>query len=109
MSAFILTVVIGIVLIVIGITNTKGNISSLHSYHRSRVKPEDVLPFGRLVGIGTIICGVSVVIMGACSICALVFDKEIYTIIGTVIVIIGLAVGLTITFRAMIKYNKGIF
>ena len=109
MSAFILTIVIGIVLIVIGITNTKGNVSSLHSYHRSRVKPGDVLPFGRLVGIGTIICGVAIVIMGACSICAVVFDKEIYTIIGTVIMIIGLSVGLTITFRAMIKYNKGIF
>jgi hypothetical protein len=100
---------VGIILIVIGITNTKGNISSLHSYHRSRVTPENVLPFGRLVGLGTIIIGVSVIIMGILSVCSLALDKEIYILIGTVILIIGIIIGLIISFYAMIKYNKGIF
>ena len=109
MPAFILTIVVGIVLIVIGITNTKGNISSLHSYHRNRVQPEDVLPFGKQVGLGTIICGIAVIIMGGFSILAVAFSKEIFTVIGTAILIIGLIIGLIITFRAMIKYNKGIF
>ena len=109
MPAFILTIVVGIVLIVIGITNTKGNISSLHSYHRNRVQTEDVLPFGKQVGLGTIICGIAVIIMGGFSILADALDKEIFTVIGTAILIIGLIIGLIITFRAMIKYNKGIF
>lgn len=109
MTAFILTIAIGIVLIVIGITNTKGNISTLHSYHRNRVQPEDVLPFGKQVGLGTIICGIAVIIMGGFSILADALNKEIFAIIGTVILIIGLIIGLVITFRAMIKYNRGIF
>ena len=45
--------IIGAVLLVIGILNMKGNISTIHRYHRHRVKEEDVLPFGRLMGAGT--------------------------------------------------------
>ncbi|MBR6502675.1 MAG: hypothetical protein IKT42_04470 [Clostridia bacterium] len=109
MAAAILPIVIGIVIIILGIINYKGNITTLHSYHRSRVKPQDVLPFGRLVGVGTIIIGISIIIMGVLTLCSLILEKDIYTIIGTVFLIIGLVVGISITFYAMIKYNKGIF
>lgn len=109
MSGFIITILLGIMCIVLGIINFKGNISTLHSYHRNRVAPEDVLPFGRLVGIGTIIIGISVAAMGLLSVVAVTLNKEIYTIIGTVILILGLIVGCIISFGAMIKYNKGIF
>lgn len=109
MAAFIITIVIGAFIIVMGIINTKGNISTLHSYHRERVKPEDVLPFGRLVGIGTIIIGIAVMTMGVLSIFAVVLEKEIFTILGTVIMLVGIVIGCIISFYAMIKYNKGIF
>ena len=58
MPAFIVTALVGVVCIVLGISNMKGNISSL---------------------------------------------------IGTGILIAGIIVGLVISFKAMIKYNKGIF
>lgn len=109
MVGAIMPIIVGVVIIILGIINYKGNISTLHSYHRSRVAPEDVLPFGRLVGIGTIIIGISIIIMGALTLCSLIFGKDIYTIIGTVFLIIGLVVGMGITFYALIKYNKGIF
>jgi hypothetical protein len=57
MPAFVVTALVGIVCIVLGISNMKGNISSLHSYHRSRVSEEDRIPFGKKVGLGTIIIG----------------------------------------------------
>ena len=55
MGEFIIQIVIGLALIVVGIFNMKGNISLLHSYHRKRVKEEDVLPFGKRIGIGSVI------------------------------------------------------
>jgi hypothetical protein len=86
-----------------------GNISSLHSYHRHRVSEEDRLPFGRLVGIGMIIIGISISIFGVLSMIMVHTGKEIYTIVASVIMVIGLVVGLGLNFYAMIKYNKGIF
>ena len=61
-TMLITELIVGVILIVIGITNYRGNISSIHSYHRHRVKDEDVKPFGRLMGSGTIIIGVGVIV-----------------------------------------------
>lgn len=104
----ILTAVIGLICIILGVFNRKGNISSLHSYHRKRVSEEDRLPFGKMVGLGTIIVGIALILMSVFSFMATVLQKDFYLIIGTVILIIGLFVGLGISFYAMIKYNKGI-
>ena len=109
MFAFIVPILIGILCIVLGIINTTGNISSLHSYHRHRVSEEDRIPFGRMVGAGTIIIGAAIVVMGVLSTVGVIMNNEVYTLVGTGIMLVGLAVGIIITFRAMIKYNKGIF
>ena len=45
MPAFIVSALVGIVCIVLGVSNMKGNISSLHSYHRNRVSEEDRILF----------------------------------------------------------------
>ena len=109
MSGLIVTVLIGILVCVLGAVNMTGNISSLHSYHRKRVREEDKKPFGRLVGMGNIIMGASVAILGV-----LIYVWEqtqilAYAIAGGVIIAVGMIVGLGISFFAMIKYNKGIF
>ena len=88
------SIILGVILIVIGILNMKGNISTLHAYHRNRVKEEDKLPFGRMVGVGTIIVGVSLIASG---------------FLGETILIVGLVIGLIPIVVAMFKYNKGIF
>ena len=109
MPAFIVTALVGVVCIVLGISNMKGNISSLHSYHRSRVSEEDRIPFGRMVGLGTIIIGAATIVFSGLSAVTLYTDNEMFTLIGTGILIAGIIVGLVISFKAMIKYNKGIF
>ena len=42
MGEFIIQIIIGLALIVVGIFNMKGNISTIHSYHRKRIKEEDI-------------------------------------------------------------------
>ena len=96
MEEFIISLIIAITLIVIGVLNTRGNISTLHSYHRKRVSEENRLPFGRLVGLGTIIAGVAVMICGVLSLIAFYNNSQTLTIIGTVFLIIGNTVGLGI-------------
>ena len=105
----LLAIPIGIICIIIGCLNRRGNISSLHSYHRKRVTEENVLPFGRLVGLGTIIIGVAVVLCGILTAVSMFTDIAILATIGYIILGVGLVLGLVISFAAMIKYNKGIF
>ena len=65
MGETIFGICIGIAFVVIGILNRKGNISMMHSYHRKRVSEEDKIPFGKLVGNGTITIGLTLVVYGA--------------------------------------------
>ena len=109
MAGNIVTFLVGVVCIVLGISNMRGNISSLHSYHRSRVSEEDRIPFGKQVGLGTIIVGIGIIIFSVLSSVTLYTENDIFILVGTAVLIIGIILGLVISFRAMIKYNKGIF
>ena len=109
MDNFFVPGILGVILIVLGIMNMKGNISSLHWYHRQRVTEEDIKPFGKLVGLGTLIIGIALVISGILFWISEVTATELWLIIGCVITVVGIVVGLVLSFYAMIKYNKGIF
>ena len=100
MTEFIVQIVIGVFIIVVGILNTKGNISMLHSYHRKRVKEEDILPFGKKIGLGSIIIGLTIIVAGITDILSLN--------IANVIMVIGLVPGIIVMLYALLKYNKGI-
>ena len=108
MMEFIIPFIVGVVLIALGISNMRGNISSLHSYHRHRVSEEDRIPFGKQVGLGTVIIGVGI-IFSILSAITLYTENNIFVLIGTAVLIVGIIVGLVLSFKAMIKYNKGIF
>ena len=101
MTEFILQVVIGLFIIVVGVLNTKGHISLLHSYHRKRVKEEDVLPFGKKIGLGTIIVGCTVIIAG--------ISELFFSGITNIILVVGFVPGFSVMVYALLKYNKGIF
>ena len=109
MAGNIVTFLVGVVCIVLGISNMRGNISSLHSYHRSRVSEEDRIPFGKQVGLGTIIVGIGIIVFSVLSSVTLYTENDIFILVGTAVLMIGIILGLVISFRAMIKYNKGIF
>ena len=109
MIAQIPVLLIGILITVLGIINMTGNINTLHSYHRHRVKEEDKLPFGRMVGGGTLTVGAGVI---AFAVLMMIYDATsapALVPIATIVMLICIIVGLVITFGAMIKYNKGIF
>ena len=109
MAGNIVTFLVGVVCIVLGISNMRGNISSLHSYHRSRVSEEDRIPFGKQVGLGIIIVGIGIIVFSVLSSVTLYTENDIFILVGTAVLIIGIILGLVISFRAMIKYNKGVF
>ena len=105
----ITTALVGVIICVLGVTNMRGNISSLHWYHRQRVSKENVKPFGKLVGLGTLIVGISVLVFSLFFLIYTITNAEIYTIVGTIAMILGMTVGIVISFYAMKKYNGGIF
>lgn len=99
MVDFIVQIIIGLVLIIIGMFNLKGNVFLLHSYHRKRVKKEDIKFFGKKIGIGSIIIGFTIINAGVLSILNYV----------DIVLVIGFIVGFIIIFYSLFKYNKGIF
>ena len=102
-------IILGAFISILGFSNMKGNISSIHWYHRKRITEENRLPFGRMIGLGTLICGVSLVVFGCLSFVSEKTQIDIFTTLGSVVVSVGLVIGLALSLYAMIKYNKGIF
>lgn len=109
MKELLVPATVGAVIIILGVQNMKGNISSLHWYHRKRVTEEDRVPFGRKVGLGSIIVGSAVILKACFQFAAGKMSVPELDTVGTVILIAGLAAGLGLIFYAMMKYNKGIF
>ena len=109
MATFITVSGLGILISVLGVINMTGNISSLHWYHRQRVTEENRKPFGKLVGLGTLIIGLSMIVFG---ILFLIFEQtqlEVLVIIGDVELVVSIIAGMFVSFYAMKKYNGGIF
>ena len=109
MATFITIAGLGLLFSILGIINMTGNISSLHWYHRKRVTEENRKPFGKLVGLGTIIIGLAMIVY---AILFLIFEKTqlaLLVIIGVVELIAGIIAGMIVSFYAMKKYNGGIF
>ena len=109
MEAFITTAVFGLILAVIGILNLKGNVSMLHSYHRHRVTEEDMKPLGKRVGIGMLICGGASFLYGLFSLFYDLTKHLVFVGIGVAVLLVGLAIGIALMLKAIIKYNKGLF
>ena len=58
----LMLLILGLIISAIGFVNIKGNISTIHSYNRRKVKEEDVPKYGKAVGTGTLIMGISLVL-----------------------------------------------
>lgn len=97
----IMMLILGLCISVIGIVNITGNISTVHSYNRQRVEEEDIPKYGKVVGTGTLIIGLSLVLGYILSF----WNEEIMGFIIALAVIVGLGLML----YGQIKYNKGLF
>ena len=109
MPAFITVSGLGILIAILGIINMTGNISSLHWYHRQRVTEENRKPFGKLVGLGTLIIGIAMIVFGVLLLIFGYTQIEALVIVGVVELIASVIIGMIVSFYAMKKYNGGIF
>ena len=109
MSEYIILFGLGLLVTILGIINMSGNLSTIHWYHRKRVSEENRKPFGKLVGLGTVIIGLGTILLGIFLILTEIFSKPVFAVIGSSIVIISIIIGLAISFYSMKKYNHGIF
>lgn len=99
---YLLLLAMGAALIVTGICNVRGNISTVHRYNRRKVSKEDAPKHGKTMGVGTMIMGAS---MAVTAVLQMIFDLEaIFYLLAA-----GVAVGLTVMIYAQFRYNKGIF
>ena len=105
----ITNIIVGIICIVIGIINAKGNISALHSYHTKNIKEEDIKPFGKLMGLGMIIVGSFLIISGVFLAITEKTGNTLCMTLSTVFMVIGFVIGLPICLYAIKKYNKSFF
>lgn len=97
----VLLLILGVFLSVLGVVNIRGNISTIHSYNRRKVKEEDVPKYGKAVGTGTVIIGASLILAYLVT-----FWNEAAI---DYIVLPAMAIGLAFILYGQIKYNHGIF
>ncbi|MBR2036438.1 MAG: hypothetical protein IKK03_09175 [Lachnospiraceae bacterium] len=97
----LMLLILGLFISAIGFVNIKGNISTIHSYNRRKVKEEDVPKYGKAVGTGTLIMGISLVLAFVAS-----FWSELLI---AIIVMPAFIVGIGFILYGQFKYNKGIF
>ena len=97
----LMLLILGLFISAIGFVNIKGNISTIHSYNRRKVKEEDVPKYGKAVGTGTLIMGIYLVLAFVAS-----FWSELLI---AIIILPAFIVGIGFMLYGQFKYNKGIF
>ena len=79
----IMPAMLGVFVMLLGISNMKGHIGSIHWYHRKRVSEEDRPAFGRLVGLGTLIIGAALVLFSLPSLAAEWTQNDVFVAVGS--------------------------
>ncbi len=97
----VILLVLGLAILAIGCVNIKGNISTIHSYNRRKVREEDIPKYGKTVGTGT-------VIVGACLVISYLLTFWSEAMPGFII-LPGVVAGLGFILYAQFKYNGGLF
>ena len=93
--------ILGIFISVLGVVNILGNVSTIHSYNRRRVREEDIPRYGRVMGTGTLIMGAA--LMASYILSLWREDLVVWVIIPAFIV------GLGLMLYGQFKYNGGLF
>lgn len=102
MAKFITFILLGIILFICGVLNIRGNISTIHSYNRRKIIKDDIPKYGKCMGIGSLIIGLSLIIAGVLEV---VFKTSVFDYL----ILFCIVIGVIIMLYAQIKYNKGIF
>ncbi len=102
MEKYILFIGVGAILVLLGIINYRGNVSSVHRYNRHRVSPADMPKYAKCIGAGTIAFGGTLIITA-------VIELILKNPLAELLIPIGFAMGLGLILYGQFKYNKGIF
>ncbi len=93
---------LGVIISILGAYNLRGNIASIHWYNRRKVTRENQLPYCRLVGSGTLVIGLGLIVSS--------FVQAIVGEAASGMVTLGaVVIGFALILYAQIKYNHGIF
>ena len=93
---------LGIVFILLGIFNMCGNIGSIHWYNRRKVTKENQKAYCLVMGLGTLIIGITLIAATIVQVLAGV-EQGAFVILG------GVVIGFSLMLYAQFKYNKGLF
>ena len=93
---------LGIVFILLGIFNMCGNIGSIHWYNRRKVTKENQKAYCLVMGLGTLIIGITLIAATIVQVLAGV-EQGAFVILG------GVVIGFALMLFAQFKYNKGLF
>ena len=93
---------LGLVFVLLGIFNMCGNIGSIHWYNRRKVTKENQKAYCLVMGLGTLIIGVTLI---AATIVQVLVGVEQ----GAFVIIGGVVIGFALMLYAQFKYNKGLF
>ena len=93
---------LGIVFVLLGIFNMCGNIGSIHWYNRRKVTKENQKAYCLVMGLGTLIIGVTLI---AATIVQVLVGVEQ----GAFVILGGVVIGFALMLYAQFKYNKGLF
>ena len=93
---------LGIVFVLLGIFNMCGNIGSIHWYNRRKVTKENQKAYCLVMGLGTLIIGITLIAATIVQVLAGV-EQGAFVILG------GVVIGFALMLFAQFKYNKGLF
>lgn len=99
---YLLLLFLGLSMCVLGVLNIRGDVSSVHWYNRWRVSTTDLPAYGRIIGKGTLLIGLSVS-------CAAGGQMMYASDLWWYVLLAGLIIGVSIMIYGQFRYNHGFF
>ena len=95
-------IVLGLLMILPGVSNVRGDLSSIHWYNRRKVAAQDRPAYGHCTGAGSAVIGGCLLLTG---ILQLAYPAEVWYWIT----LLGVILGTGMMLYGQIRYNHGIF
>lgn len=103
MEEFVVTIIAGVILLVLGWQIWKNEkITLIHSYHYKNVRDENKKAYTTEIGMAAIIIAIGIILTG-------IVDYTTQSVYGWYVFLFSFAVGVILIIHAQIKYNDGIF
>ena len=93
---------LGVICVLLGIFNMRGNIGTIHWYNRRKVTKENQKAYCMFVGLGTLIIGATIIV-------AAIIQALGNIAAGGLVIGVGFLIGMLLILYAQFKYNRGLF